>query len=145
MRNNHHFSPVRGLIRTLTALFFALVVTVGLACSAPPMSSPFVPIPPPNPTFGPPTSELDSAGVSHTYWPITSPPASQLRNMWIYVDNANLGKGVSLRALDDGSYATRIEGSEGDRILFGFGAAYPDADQRMCRPLHEGLADTPCR
>jgi hypothetical protein len=114
-------------------------------CGSPPIGSPFSPIPPPEPTFGPGTPELDSKGVRHLYWTVTSPPVARLSNIWVYVDNDNLGAGVSLRASADGSYATRIEGQEGDRILFGFGAAFVDSELRLCRLLYAGLANTPCR
>ena len=132
----------------LRRLLAMALLSSGLAvggCSAPELGSPYVPIPPPNPTFGPATPELDSAGNSHTYWKVTSPAAAQLSDVWVYVDNNNLGVGVSLRALTDGSYSTRIEGQEGDRILFGFGASYADAEWRLCRPLHAGLANQPCQ
>jgi hypothetical protein len=134
------------LRRILVVALLSTGLTLGVGgCTSPPMSSPFVPIPPPDPTFGPGTSELDGAGASHLYWKVTSPPADQLSNVWVYVDNSNLGVGVSVRASSDGSYTTRIEGQEGDRIRFGFGSSFVDAEWRLCRPLHEGLADTPCQ
>jgi hypothetical protein len=138
--------------RTLRRFLVVLLLSWGPAlalggCSSPPVGSPFIPIPPPNPTIGPATPELDSAGVSHTYWKITSPAEPHFSNTWVYVDNDSLGVGVSLRTSADGSYATRIEGQEGDRILFGFGSSFAEADfdSRLCRPLREGLADTPCQ
>jgi len=115
---------------------------VGASCTAPPVGSLFVPIPPPNPTFGPPTSEIDSDGVSHTYWKVTSPPSSELSAFWVYLTNIDMGRGASVQAAQDGSYATQVEGQQGDRILIGFGA--PD-NETMCRPLREGLADVPCQ
>ncbi len=140
------------LSRTLRRILVVVLLSSGPAlavggCSSPPVGSPIIPIPPPNPTIGPATPEFDSAGVSHTYWKISSPPEPHFANVWVYVDNDNLGVGVSLRTSIDGSYTTRIEGQEGDRILFGFGASFAEADfdARLCRPLHEGLADTPCR
>jgi hypothetical protein len=145
MKNHPRLLPYRSLLRLLSAVLLAFGLTVGGACSSPPVGSPFVPIPPPDPTFGPPTSELDSTGASRIYWKISSPPSTQLRSIWVYVDNSNLGLGVSLRASEDGSYTTRIEGQEGDRILFGFGAAFADAELRLCRPLREGLASSSCQ
>jgi hypothetical protein len=135
----------RRIRRNLAMMLLSLSLPLGAGCSGPPVVSPYNPIPPPDPTFGPPTPELDSSGISHIYWNVTSPHAAQLSNTWIYVDNSNLGIGVSLRAQADGSYFTRIEGREGDRILFGFGAAYSDAEVRKCRPLREGEAKTGCQ
>lgn len=136
--------------RGLRGLLVAALLSFGLAtgvggCGAPPMGSPLQPIPPPDPTIEPGILEMDAAGVGHLYWKVTSPPESQLGHVWIYLNNDNLGVGVSLRALADGSYSTRIEGQEGDRILFGFGASYTEAEVRFCRPLRAGLATTPCR
>jgi hypothetical protein len=132
------------LLRLTAALVFPLLLTVGVACNAPAVGSPYIPIPPPpNPTFGSPTSEIDSAGVTHTYWKVTSPPSSELSDLWVYLTNIDMGSGTIVRAAQDGSYATRVEGQPGDRILFGFGA--PDGPITLCRPLREGVAEVPCQ
>jgi hypothetical protein len=132
----------RSLLRLIAALAFPVLLTASVACTSTPVGqySPFVPIPPP--TFGSPTSEIDSAGVTHTYWGVTSPPSLDLSDIWVYLRNLDMGSGANVRAGQDGSYTTRIEGQQGDRILFGFGA--PD-NETMCWPLREGLADTPCQ
>lgn len=113
-------------------------------CGSPELVSPYIPIPPPDPTLTPETAELDSTGVSHTYWKVTSPAADQMRNIWVYIDNSDLGVGVSLRASIDGSYSARIEGQEGDRLHFGFGVSFANSEWRRCRLLREGPATTPC-
>jgi len=133
------------VLRLLASLLFVIVLTSGIACDSPPIGTPWVPIPPPNPSFGPPTQELDSAGVSHLYWKVTSPPSSELDDLWVYVTNIDMGSGVSVRAAHDGSYVTRIEGQEGDWIIFSFGAAYGETRWNMCRPLHEGEATQDCQ
>lgn len=134
------------LRRFLAVALLSCGLTVGVGgCSSPDMTSIYQPIPPPNPSFDLPTSQVDSAGISHTYWRVTSPPSKPLSNVWVYVDNSTLGVGISLRASSDGSFAAWIEGQEGDRILFGYGASFAVADTRLCRPLHEGLASTPCQ
>jgi hypothetical protein len=134
---------MRSILRLIAALVFSLLLTMGASCTAPPLGSLFVPIPPPNPTFGPPTAETDSDGVAHTYWKVTSPPSSELSAFWVYLTNIDMGRGVSVQAAQDGSYTTQVEGQQGDQILIGFGA--PDSEIMMCRPLREGLADVPCQ
>lgn len=137
--------------RIIFRLIAALLFPVGLAATAGCNGSPigdytFHPLPPPpNPTFGPPTAEMDSAGVQHVYWKVASPPSPELRDIWVYVTNSDMNAGVIVRATSDGSYATRIEGQEGDWILFSFGAAYGETRSNMCRPLHEGEATVPCQ
>lgn len=131
----------------LRRLWAMALLSGGLAlggCGSPELVSPYMPIPPPDSAFTPGSVEVDSAGISHTYWKVTSPPADQMRNIWVYIDNADLGVGVSLRASLDGSYSTRIEGREGDRIHFGFGVSFANSDWRRCRLLREGPATSPC-
>jgi len=129
------------LLRLIAALVFSLLLTAGTACTSPPVGPySYVPIPPP--TFGAPASEIDSAGVTHTYWAVTSPPSSDLSDIWVYLRNLDMGTGASVLTAQDGSYSTRIEAQEGDRILFGFGVSDNDT---ICWPLRVGLADTPCQ
>ena len=136
-----HLIETRSVLRLIAALVFSVLLTAGAACNAPPVGPySYIPIPPP--TFGPPTSEIDSAGVAHTYWKVTSPPSPELGNIWVYLRNLDMGSGVSVRAAQDGSYTTQVEGQQGERILFGFGAS---DNETRCWPLREGLADTPCQ
>ena len=128
--------------RLVAAFMLLLVLAVGVSCNAPAIGSYYIPIPPPDPTFGPPTPEIDSDGVTHTYWKVTSPPSSQLSDLWVYLTNIDMGFGTIVLAAPDGSYTTRIEGQQGDRIVFNFGSL---EGQAMCRPLREGVADTPCQ
>jgi hypothetical protein len=137
-----HLIRNRWILGMIAALVSPLVLTVGVSCTAPAVGSLFIPIPPPNPTFGPPTSETDSDGVAHTYWKVTSPPSSELSDLWVYLTNIDMGRGVSVQAAQDGAYATQVEGQQGDRIVIGFGAPY---NESMCRPLGEGLAEVPCQ
>jgi len=134
--------PNRSILRLIAAGAFSLLLTAGVACNSPAIGSPFSPIPPPDPTFGPPTGETDSAGVSHVYWKVTSPPSQALLDQWVYLANLDLGAGVIVLAASDGSYVTRTEGQEDDRIEFTFGS--PDGKSR-CRLLREGLANVPCQ
>jgi hypothetical protein len=137
----------RIVFRLIAALWFPIGLMTGLGCNGAPIGSyDFHPLPPPpNPTFGPPIAEMDSTGVQHVYWKVTSPPSPPLSNMWVYVTNSDLNSGASVRAASDGSYVTRIEGQEGDSILFSFGAAYGESKWSLCRPLHEGEATDSCQ
>jgi len=135
-----HLLRSRPIVRLMAALVFPILLIAVVSCSAPAVTSPFVPIPPP--TFGPPTPEIYSDVVTHTYWKVTSPPSSQLSDLWVYLTNIDMGFGTIVLAAPDGSYTTRIEGQQGDRIVFNFGSL---EGQAMCRPLREGVADTPCQ
>lgn len=126
--------------RLVAAFMLLLVLAVGVSCNAPAIG--FMPIPPPNPTFGQPTSEIDSEGVGHTYWKVTSPPAWKLSDLWVYLSNIDMGRGVSVQAAQDGSYATRVEGQPGDQIIIDF---RDPGYETICRPLQEGLAEVPCQ
>ena len=137
-----HLLRTRSLVRLIAALVFSLLLTVGASCNAPPVGSGFIPIPPPDPTFGSPTPEIDSAGVTHVYWKVTSPPSSGLSALFVYLTNLDMGSGTITRAAQDGSYEARLEGQQDDWILLTFGA--PDG-QSMCRPLREGLAAVSCQ
>jgi len=131
----------RSILSLIAAVAFPFLLTVGVACSSPEIGSPFVPIPPPDPTFGPPTGETDSAGLLHVYWKVTSPPSRPLSEMWVYLANVDMGSGAIVRAAVDGSYTTRVEGQQGDRVFFTFGS--PDGET-WCWPLREGQATVPC-
>jgi hypothetical protein len=139
-----HLIRNRSILRLIAALVFPFLLTVGGSCTAPAVGDFFHPIPPPDPTFGPPTAETDSDGIAHTYWKVTSPPSpsSDYSYVWVYLTNENRSLGVSVQAAQDGAYTTQVEGQQGDQIIFGFGA--PDRET-MCRPLREGLANVPCQ
>ena len=132
----------RILLRLAAALLLPTVLAVGGGCNAPPIGSPFVPIPPP--VFGPEIQETDSAGVEHNYWSVASSPSRGLSFRWVYLDNLDLGAGASVRAAADGSYTTRIEGQKDDRIEFGVELSDRSVSWSMCYFLHEGTADAPC-
>lgn len=128
------------ILRLVAALILPVVLASGVSCNAPAIG--FMPIPPPNPTFGPPTSEIDSDGIAHTYWKVTSPPFWQLSDFWVYLSNIDMGRGVSVQAAQDGSYTTRVEGQPGDQIIIDF---QNPGYETICRPLREGLADLACQ
>ena len=128
-------------LRLIGVVVLALLLGAGVSCTAPAVGSPFVPIPPPNPTFGPPTQEFGSDGVTRTYWKITSPPSPPLSDLWVYLTNIDMGEGTIELAAQDGSYETRIEGQQDNQILFTFET--PEV-KTMCWTLREGLAEVPC-
>jgi hypothetical protein len=134
----------RIILRLVRALAFAIAITGGPACNAPPIASPdWVPLPPP--VIGPPTVETDSAGLQHTYWKVEGKPTLAMSNLWVYLNNLEMDSGVSAKAAADGSYETRIEGQEGDRIHIGAGATDSDITWTMCRRLYEGPANVLCQ
>jgi hypothetical protein len=137
-----HLLRKRFILRLVAALMLPLVLTVGSSCNAPAIGSYYIPIPPPDPTFGPPTAETDSDGIAHTYWKVTSPPSSPLSESWVYLTNIDIGRGVSVQAAQDGSYSTQVEGQQGDQIIISVQA--PDIET-ICRPLREGLANVACQ
>jgi hypothetical protein len=139
-----HLIRNRSILRLIAALVFPFLLTVGGSCTAPAVGDFFHPIPPPDPTFGPPTAETDSDGIAHTYWKVTSPPSpsSDYSYVWVYLTNRDRRLGVSVQTTQDGAYNTQVEGQPGDLIIFGFGA--PD-HETMCRPLREGLANVSCQ
>jgi hypothetical protein len=134
----------RIVLRLVRTLLFAMAITEGLACNAPPIASPdWVPLPPP--VIGPAAAETDSAGLQHTYWKVEGKPTQAMSNLWVYLNNLEMDSGVSAKAATDGSYETRIEGQEGDRILIGAGAIDRDVSWTMCRRLYEGPANVLCQ
>jgi hypothetical protein len=134
----------QSVLRLIAAIGFSLLLTAGAACTSAPVGpvgpSEYVPIPPP--TFGAPSPEIDSAGVTHTYWKVTGQPSADLRDLWVYITNIDMGAGTIVRSATDGSYATRVEGQQDNRILFSFGA--PNGPT-MCASLREGPANVPCQ
>jgi hypothetical protein len=137
-----HSLRSRSILRFIATLVFPVLLTVGGSCNGPDVGSPYFPIPPPNPSFGPPTQAIDSDGVAHTYWKVTSPPSAELSHVYVYLTNIDRGSGTIVLAAQDGSYTTLVEGQQGDRIVFDFGALN---NYTMCRPLREGVADTSCQ
>jgi hypothetical protein len=137
-----HLPCKRFILRLAAALMLALVLPVGVSCNAPAIGEFYMPIPPPDPTIGQPTSETDSDGIAHTYWKVTSPPSFHLSESWVYLTNIDMGRGVSVQAAQDGSYTTQIEGQQGDQIIISVQA--PDIET-ICRPLREGLANVACQ
>ena len=104
----------RFILHLIAAVMFPLLLTAGLSCNAPAIGSPYMPIPPP--TFGPATQEIDSEGITHTYWKVTGPPSPELPELfdiYVYLTNIDMGPGTVgsiARTAQDGSYTTRIEG-----------------------------------
>jgi hypothetical protein len=125
---------VRGnrLLRWLAALLAGLSYVLVFACN-----SPFIPIPPPNPTF--------SEGSTSGEWSVSTPPDSRAGGALYYIYNANLGSGLMQRAAADGSmYAYPLQGTAGDRIQIRWEKSAAQSSSSICRPLGQGLVVQGC-
>ena len=111
----------------------SLAFVVVLSCN-----SPFIPIPPPNPTF----SENSSSGD----WSVSTPPDDRAAGAMYFVLNANLGSGIIQRAAADGSmFAAHLQGQTGDSIYIHWEKAGSEQSSTICRPLGEGLSQMVCQ
>jgi hypothetical protein len=100
-------------------------------------NSPFIPIPPPNPTF----TESSTPGE----WQVSTPPDSRASGALFYIYNANLGSGLIQRAATDGSMFTfPLHGQAGDRITIHWERSVTDSSSSICRPLGTGLVQQGC-
>jgi hypothetical protein len=122
----------------------ALLGGLGLALLAA-CNSPFIPIPPPNPTFEPPVAVEDGRGGTRLMWGVFSPPTQPMARATVFLFNRDLGQGVIVRAGEDGAYSTSIEGQREDEILIHFETDDGESSQSICRPLREGHAAVPCQ
>jgi hypothetical protein len=120
--------PLRWLAALLACLSFVLV----FSCN-----SPFIPIPPPNPTF----TEGDTAGD----WAVSAPADPRASGARYYIYNADLGTGIIQQTAADGSvYAYPLHGAAGDRITIHWERTSSDGSSTICRRLGEGLVVRGC-
>lgn len=99
-------------------------------------NSPFIPIPPPNPTF-----TQDSSGD----WTVAAGPDSRAVGATYFIYNASLGSGIIQRAETDGSvYARPLHGQAGDHIFIHWERGV-DTSSVICRPLGQGLVQLTCQ
>jgi hypothetical protein len=100
-------------------------------------NSPFIPIPPPNPTF----TESATPGE----WQVSTPPDSRASSAVFYIYNSNLGSGLIQRAAPDGSmFASPLIGQAGDRIGIHWERSTTDGSSTICRVLGAGTAVQGC-
>ena len=122
----------RRLLRWLAAMVAGLSFVLVFACN-----SPFIPIPPPNPSF-----TQSSTGE----WSVQTPPDSRASGATFYIYNANLGSGIIERAAPDGSmYGYPLQGAVGDRIMIRWERSPTEGSSSICRPLGEGTAIQGCQ
>jgi hypothetical protein len=114
------------LLRWLAALSAGLSYVFIFACN-----SPFIPIPPPDPTF--------SEGSTPGEWGVSTPPDTRASGAVYYIYNASLGSGLIQRAEPDGSmYAYPLQGTAGDRIQIRWERSATESSSTICRPLGQG-------
>jgi hypothetical protein len=120
------------LLRWLAGVLAGASFLLIFACN-----SPFIPIPPPNPTF----TESSTPGE----WQVSTPPDSRANAALFYIYNANLGSGLIQRASPDGSmFAFPLHGQAGDPILIRWEISATDGSSSICRPLGSGLVQQGC-
>jgi hypothetical protein len=121
------------LWRWLAALAAGVSYVVIFACN-----SPFIPIPPPNPTF--------TEGSASGEWGVSTPLDSRAGGAVYYIYNADLGSGLIQRAAADGSmYAYPLHGTAGDRIQIRWERSATESSSTICRPLGQGLVLQGCQ
>lgn len=123
---------VSGSLRWLAVLLACLSYALIFACN-----SPFIPIPPPNPTF----TEGDTPGE----WAVSAPADPRANGARYYIYNADLGSGLIQQAAPDGSmYAYPLHGEAGDRINIRWERTSSDGSSTICRRLGEGTVVRGC-
>lgn len=129
-------SSLRRLFLWLTGTLAAASLIVVFACN-----SPFIPIPPPNPTF---TESATPAPPGQ--WSVSSGPDSRAGNALFFIFNASTGSGLIQRAAPDGSmYAYPLYGQVGDRIHIHWERGTGESSATICRPLSAGLVQQGCQ
>jgi hypothetical protein len=115
----------------LAMVMAGLSLVVVFACN-----SPYIPIPPPNPTFS-----QDSSGD----WAVYAPPDSRAIGADYYIYNSTLGSGIIQRADPQGGvYARPLQGQAGDNIYIHWERG-TESSLTICRPLGVGLVQMVCQ
>jgi len=121
------------LLTWLAGLAAAASFVIVFACN-----SPFIPIPPPDPTF--------NESATQGQWSVSSGPDSRASRALFYIYNASTGSGLIQRAADDGSmYAYPLYGQAGDSIQIHWERSVVDSSSTICRPLGPGLGQRGCQ
>jgi hypothetical protein len=115
------------LLRWLAGVIAGASYLLIFACN-----SPFIPIPPPNPTF---TENAATPGE----WQVHMPADSRAGGSLYYVYNVTTGSGLIQRASADGSMdAYPLQGQGGDHIEIHWERTIADGSSTICRPLGSG-------
>jgi len=121
------------LLRWLAALVAGVSYVLIFACN-----SPFIPIPPPDPTF----TQNSASGE----WGVSTPADARASGALYYIYNADLGSGLIQKAATDGSmYAYPLQGNAGDRIQIRWERSATESSSTICRPLGQGLVLQGCQ
>jgi hypothetical protein len=109
----------------------ALSLAIVFACN-----SPYIPIPPPNPSY-----EQDSSGE----WAVYLPADSRAIGATYFIFNSTLGSGLIQRAAPDGSaYARPLQGQVNDSIYIHWQRG-TETSLTICRPLGVGVVQMVCQ
>jgi hypothetical protein len=124
-------------LRIFAALSAFIIV---LACN-----SPFIPIPPPNPTFAP-TVVPDGFGGTREDWSVSGPTNLRAAEARVYIYNARAESGLIVKASADGSYAAYpLYGQRNDPIHIFWERGGEERSLTICRNLAEGTVAKPCQ
>jgi len=122
------------LLTWLAGLVVAASLVIVFACN-----SPFIPIPPPDPTFS-------ESSTTPGQWSVSSGADSRASGAIFYIYNASAGSGLIQRASQDGSmYAYPLYGKAGDSIQIHWERSVSDSSSTICRPLGPGLGQRGCQ
>ncbi len=121
------------LMRWLAGVIAGVSYLLIFACN-----SPFIPIPPPNPTF---TESAATPGE----WEVSTPADPRASGALFYIYNVKTGSGLIQLAAPDGSmYAFPLQGQAGDPIQIHWERSVADGSSTICRPLGAGLVQQNC-
>lgn len=119
------------LRKWLAVAMAALSLAIVFACN-----SPYIPIPPPNPSY-----EQDSSGE----WAVYLPADSRAIGATYFIFNSTLGSGLIQRAAPDGSaYARPLQGQVNDSIYIHWQRG-TETSLTICRPLGVGVVQMVCQ
>lgn len=107
-------------------------------------NTPFIPIPPPAPTFTS-VETPDGMGGTRRVWEARGGSATALASAKVFVFNVDLGAGVITRAGATGEYvAGPFDGKPEDRIEIRYETPGGERSEVKCWLLEEGRAHRPC-
>ena len=121
------------LLKWLAGVLVGAAYLLVFACN-----SPFIPIPPPNPTF----TESATPGE----WQVHMPADPRAAGARYYIYNQSTGSGLIQRAsATDGSMdAYPLQGQAGDPIEIHWERSVTDGSSTICRPLGTGSVQQGC-
>ena len=102
-------------------------------------NSPFIPIPPPDPSFSQDSPSTDE-------WSVSMAPDSNAVGAIYYFYNSTLGSGVIQKAstADGSAYVRSLQGKSGDNIYIHWERG-TETSSTICRPLGAGVVHVVCQ